>query len=89
MAFRQGPPRGGLKKKKKKLRRPSDMGRTRGARVKLEEIDWKDVPFLQRMTTAQGKLFSRKRSGMDATCQRALALAVKRARFMALLPYVS
>lgn len=76
-------------RKKRKPRRPPDALRTRGSRVKLEEIDYKDVSLLQRMTTAQGKLFSRKRSGLDAHCQRALALAVKRARFLALLPYVS
>ena len=40
------------------------------------------------MISAQGKLFSRKRSGLCATFQREVAAAVKRARFMALLPYV-
>jgi len=39
--------------------------------------------------SAQGKLFSRKRTGLSAMAQRRVALAVKRARFMALLPYVS
>jgi len=38
--------------------------------------------------TSQGKLFSRKRSGNCAAFQRAVKDAVKRARFMALLPYV-
>jgi ribosomal protein S18 len=76
-------------RKKRKPRRPPEALRLRGSRVKFEEIDYKDVGLLQRMTTAQGKLFSRKRSGLDAHCQRALALAVKRARFLGLLPYVS
>ena len=66
-----------------------DVARLRGARLKLEEIDYKDVPTLQRLTSAQGKLFSRKRSGLSAPAQRLVAQAVKRARFMALLPYVS
>jgi len=66
-----------------------DAGRIRGVRVKTEEIDYKDVATLQRLTSAQGKLFSRKRSGLSATAQRRVALAVKRARFMALLPFVS
>lgn len=77
------------KRKKKRMRRVAEAARIRGARPRRSDIDYKDVASLQRMTTAQGKLFSRKRSGLDASCQRALSLAVKRARFLALLPYVS
>ncbi len=51
-------------------------------------VDYKDVAMLKRMCTGQGKLFSRKRSGNCAAFQRAVKDAVKRARFMALLPYV-
>ncbi len=51
-------------------------------------IDYKDVRALQRLTTPQGKIFSRKRSGTCATHQRQVKRAIKRARFMALLPYV-
>ena len=51
-------------------------------------VDYKDVSNLKKMVTSQGKLFSRKRSGNCATYQRAASLAVKRARFMALMPYV-
>ena len=51
-------------------------------------VDYKDVPSLKKMVTSQGKMFSRKRSGLCATFQRASSDAVKRARFMALLPYV-
>ncbi len=76
-------------RKKRKPRRPPEALRLRGTRLKLEDIDYKDVSMLHRMTTGQGKLFSRKRSGLDAHCQRALARAVKRARFLALLPYVT
>jgi len=77
------------RKRKRKSRRPGDSSRFRGPRVKIEDIDYKDVATLQRLTSAQGKLFSRKRSGLNAPAQRLVALAVKRARFMALLPYVS
>jgi len=45
--------------------------------------------MLQRVVSAQGKLFSRKRTGLPAECQRKIALALKRARYMALMPYVS
>jgi small subunit ribosomal protein S18 len=51
-------------------------------------VDYKDVQGLKKLTTGQGKLYSRKRSGNCAPFQRAVATAVKRARFMALLPYV-
>jgi small subunit ribosomal protein S18 len=77
-----------VKKKRKKTRR-MEPGRVRGTPMNADQIDYKDIPLLQRMTTAQGKLFSRKRSGLDAKAQRALSLAVKRARFMALMPFVS
>lgn len=51
-------------------------------------IDYKDVAGIKRFITNQGKLMSRKRTGLSAAAQRALAVAVKRARFMGLLPYV-
>ena len=51
-------------------------------------LDYKDVGGLKKFVTGQGKLMSRKRTGLSAVGQRALANAVKRARFMALLPYV-
>ena len=51
-------------------------------------MDYKDVRTLQRLTTPQGKIFSRKRSGTCATHQRQIKRAIKRARFIALLPYV-
>lgn len=51
-------------------------------------VDYKDVPSLKKLMTSQGKMFSRKRSGLCAAYQRAVATAVKRARFMGLLPYV-
>ena len=54
----------------------------------VEKIDYKDVATLSKLLSGQGKLFSRKRAGTSATCQRELARAVKRARFMAMLPYV-
>ena len=50
-------------------------------------VDYKGVEVLKKLTTAQGKLMSRKRSGNCAAFQRAVKDAVKRARFMALLPY--
>ena len=80
------PPRG---KKRKKRRKFGDRHRIRVRRKQAEEAyDYKNVPLLQRLTTQQGKLYSRKRAGNDAWAQRKLKIEVKRARFMALLPYV-
>jgi small subunit ribosomal protein S18 len=70
-----------------------DRGRKKGQRCrfcreKAEFIDYKDLQALSKQCTAQGKLFSRKRSGNCAKHQRMVKVAVKRARFMAILAYV-
>ena len=52
-------------------------------------IDYKDTESLRRTLSGNGKILSRKRTGANAMEQRMLARAVKRARYMALLPYVS
>ncbi len=76
-------------RKKRKVRRFSERHRVRVGRDKAEALyDYKNVPLLQRLTTQQGKLYSRKRAGNTAWAQRRLKREVKRARFMALLPYV-
>jgi len=51
-------------------------------------VNYKDVRSLQKLITPQGKLYSRKRSGACAYCQRRIKVAVKRARHLALLPFV-
>jgi len=51
-------------------------------------IDYKDVTDLQKLSTSQGKLFSRKRSGNCARHQHQAKQAIKRARFLALLSFV-
>jgi small subunit ribosomal protein S18 len=51
-------------------------------------VDYKDTRTLSKLVTPQGKLFSRKRSGACAYCQRRIQIAVKRARLLALLPFV-
>lgn len=71
-----------------KERKFKDRARCRFCREKVEQIDYKDTQSLQKLTTGQGKLFSRKRSGNCALHQRQSKVAVKRARFMALMPYI-
>jgi len=74
---------------KRKYRRPREKSRCRFCREGIGRIDYKDIHILQKLTTSQGKLFSRKRSGNCAKCQRMARAAIKRARFLALMPYVS
>ena len=72
----------------RRKRRYVEQTKCRFCRLKVKHVDYKDIASLQKLTTAQGKLFSRKRSGNCSTHQRALKRAIKRARFVALLPYV-
>jgi small subunit ribosomal protein S18 len=74
---------------KKLLKKTAEKGKCRFTRARVEEIDYKDVATLQKMVSAQGKMYSRKRTGTASHFQRQLKLAVKRARFLALLPYVA
>ena len=52
-------------------------------------IDFKDEKLIRRFLTEQGKIIPRHISGTSAKYQRQLARAVKRARHLALLPYVA
>jgi small subunit ribosomal protein S18 len=52
-------------------------------------IDYKDTESLKKLMSGNGKISGRKRTGADAMQQRMLARAIKRARYMALLPYVA
>jgi len=54
----------------------------------IKHIDYKDTDILKKFLNPHGRLMSRRKSGVSAPAQRKLATAVKRARFMALLPYV-
>ncbi len=54
-----------------------------------EHIDYKDVVRLRANMNAHARMMGKSRTGMNAHEQRRFAEAVKRARFMALLPYVS
>jgi small subunit ribosomal protein S18 len=53
------------------------------------EPDYKDVDVLKRFITERGKIVPRRLSGVTAANQRKLALAVKQARFIGLLPFVA
>jgi len=52
-------------------------------------VDYKDIGTLAKLLTNRGKIYSRKRSGNCAGCQRKAMRAIKRARYMALLPFTA
>lgn len=70
-------------------------GGPRGTKVAKESangtlyVDYKDVEELRRLMSPNGKLHSRKRLGVNARQQRLIAQAVKRARYLGLLPYTN
>ncbi|RKY91949.1 MAG: 30S ribosomal protein S18 [Ignavibacteriae bacterium] len=55
----------------------------------IKYIDYKNVKLLQKYTTEQGKIIPKRITGTKAKYQRQLSIAIKRARHMALLPFVS
>jgi len=59
-----------------------------GQRPRPMYIDYKDLDLLKKLTNRQGKMIGRRKNGCTAVSQHAVTLAVKRARFMGLLPYV-
>ncbi len=56
---------------------------------KVEHIDYKDLDRIGRFVTERGKMLPSRLTGTCARHQRGLARAIKRARFVALLPYVA
>jgi small subunit ribosomal protein S18 len=75
--------------KRKKKVRFHEQAKCRFCREKIPEVDYKDLSSLSKMITQQGKMFSRKRSGNCAHHQRSFKRAIKRARFLSLMPYVA
>ena len=59
-----------------------------GERPRPMYIDYRDLELLSKLISRQGKIIGRRKSGCTAVSQHAVSTAVKRARFMALLPYV-
>lgn len=57
--------------------------------TKIKYVDYKDLDLLKRYINEQGKILPRRITGASANFQRQLTVAVKRARHLALLPYVA
>lgn len=58
-------------------------------RVRIGEVDYKDTALLRRFISDRGKIRARRVTGLSVQDQRKVAIAIKNAREMALLPYVS
>lgn len=81
------------RKQQKGKRRPSNFRRFTRARyckftaAGVTEIDYKDIATLKEYVSESGKIISSRNTGTKARFQRQLTTAIKRARFLALLPY--
>lgn len=58
------------------------------AELRIRIVDYKDEKLLSRFLTERGKILPRRLSGVTARHQRQLAVAIKRARHLAILPYI-
>lgn len=76
-----------MEQKKRKPKKKRAKG-CKFCEEKIYEIDYKDVGRIRRYLSGRGKILSSKLTGVCAKHQRALTRAIKRARYMALLPYV-
>lgn len=56
---------------------------------KIDSVDYKDVAVLKRFLTERGKILPRRQTGNTAKQQRMISMSIKRAREMALLPFVA
>lgn len=68
---------------------PRRYQRRRQGQFVPDYIDWKDVDFLRRFIPERGKILPRRISQVSARDQRRVAKAIKRARSMALIPFVT
>lgn len=59
-----------------------------GQRPRPMYVDYKDVESLKKLVSRHGRIVGRRKTGCTAVSQHAVTEAIKRARFMALLPYV-
>ncbi len=73
---------------KLKVRRPFKKKHCRFCTDKVEHIDYKDVMLIRRYTSDKSKIKARRATGNCTQHQKQMAQAIKRARYMALLPYV-
>ena len=86
----RGRPRTSKSKRRLKARaraKKKDPLFVEGKRPRPMYVDYKDVDLLKKLINRHGRVVGRRKTGCSAASQHAVTLAVKRARFMALLPY--
>lgn len=92
MARRPSPARGRSKSRRRKNTRAKAVKKdpifVDGERPRPMYVDYKDVDFLKKLVNRHGRIVVRRKTGCSAVSQHAVTRAVKRARFMALLPFV-
>jgi len=69
--------------------RPRRYQRRRPRQMVPDYVDWKDIDLLRQFVPERGKIMPRRISGITAKDQRRVAKAIKRARSMAMLPFVA
>lgn len=74
-----------VKKKKRKIKKMPKPACPFNGRTEL--IDYKDIYKLKKFITTRGRILNSERTGVSPRCQRKLAREIKKARYMALLPY--
>ncbi|MCA9247479.1 MAG: 30S ribosomal protein S18 [Planctomycetales bacterium] len=81
--------RGGARKKKSTRKvKKKDPLYVDGERPRPLYVDYKNLELLSKLTNRHGRIVGRRKTGCTAASQNAITVAIKRARFMALMPYV-
>lgn len=68
-------------------REKSGRARRIGSDIRVNDIDYKNIPMLSRFLDRRGRILSRRKTKVNAKVQRSIVKAIKRARHLALLPY--
>ncbi len=88
MAIKKRPTRSKRKTRSRTKTKKKDPIFVDGKRPRPMFVDYKDVELLKKLINRHGRIVVRRKTGCSAVSQRAVTKAIKRARFMALLPYV-
>ncbi|MCA9150730.1 MAG: 30S ribosomal protein S18 [Planctomycetales bacterium] len=88
MALKKRPTRSKRKSRTRTKAKKKDPIFVDGVRPRPMYVDYKDIDLLKKLINRHGRIVVRRKTGCSAVSQRAVTKAIKRARFMALLPYV-
>jgi small subunit ribosomal protein S18 len=88
MALKKRPVRSKRKARTRTKTKKKDPIFVDGERPRPMYVDYKDLELLKKLINRHGRIVVRRKTGCSAVSQRAVTKAIKRARFMALLPYV-